>query len=191
MGEYAIRKSDKVEIKLGTCESMYYIRYEDRKKVIYLPGNVNPATELNLFWRLPFTDEDKVAIGEYESGDKGIRLAKKEESGYYTNFEDPETLRDIGHFQMVHEESGLLLNVPCHHGLELPNLGDVKAHWNGKGHSFELISIKNTTNGPRYVVHCRHCHRMWSYELEDIIDYVFDERLKKRLINYKENWSNI
>ena len=34
MGEYARRKSDNESIKIGTCESMYYLRYEDRDKVI-------------------------------------------------------------------------------------------------------------------------------------------------------------
>ena len=33
MGEYAIRKSDGESIKIGTCEDMYYLRYEDRFKV--------------------------------------------------------------------------------------------------------------------------------------------------------------
>ena len=33
MGEYAIRKSDNDCIKIGTCEDMYYLRYEDQDKV--------------------------------------------------------------------------------------------------------------------------------------------------------------
>ncbi len=30
MGEYAKRASDGVEVKIGTCEAMYYLRFEDR-----------------------------------------------------------------------------------------------------------------------------------------------------------------
>ena len=66
MGEYAIRKSDNQEIKIGTCEYMYYIRYEDRNKVSPLPNNTDCSKELNLIWRLPFPSEDHIQIGNYE-----------------------------------------------------------------------------------------------------------------------------
>jgi ferredoxin hydrogenase len=35
MGEYAKRKSDGLEVKIGTCASMYYLRYEQRNEVNY------------------------------------------------------------------------------------------------------------------------------------------------------------
>lgn len=63
MGEYATRKSDEAEVKIGTCEDMYYLRYEDRDKVRQLPNSLNAANELNLRWRLPFPDEDSTRIG--------------------------------------------------------------------------------------------------------------------------------
>ena len=65
MGEYARRKSDNVEIKVGTCRSMYYIRYEDREKVKQVSWSCNPATEANLLWRLPVESEDNILIGDY------------------------------------------------------------------------------------------------------------------------------
>jgi hypothetical protein len=65
MGEYAIRKSDNVKIKVGICESLSHIRYEDRFKVSHEECNRDCSTVLDCFWRLPYPDEDDVPIGEY------------------------------------------------------------------------------------------------------------------------------
>jgi hypothetical protein len=69
MGEYAIRKSDGESIKIGTCESMYYLRYEDRFKVTPEEGS-----GFGYYWRLPFPDEDCIRPGEYDSCFRGIEL---------------------------------------------------------------------------------------------------------------------
>ena len=69
MGEYAIRKSDGESIKIGTCEDMYYLRYEDRCKVTPEEGS-----GFGYRWRLPFPDEDCIRPGEYGSGFRGIEL---------------------------------------------------------------------------------------------------------------------
>jgi len=74
MGEYALRKSDDTEIKIGTCEDMYYLRYEDRDKVSKLPNSLDPRTEYNLRFRLPFPDEDDIKPGEYDDYNRGERL---------------------------------------------------------------------------------------------------------------------
>jgi hypothetical protein len=65
MGEYAKRKSDNEIVKIGTENSMYYLRYEDRDQMTKEPGSLDFATTLNLFWRLPFPDEDDIKPGEY------------------------------------------------------------------------------------------------------------------------------
>src|SRR3972149_6581787 len=107
MGEYAIRKSDKQEIKIGTCENMYYLRYEDCDKVKPLPGS-----EIGFRFRLPFPDEDEVLPGKYEKYNRGERLFKETD-------QDAEQLEiqgdDTGIIQLSHP-CGLLINVPCHHG---------------------------------------------------------------------------
>lgn len=66
MGEYAFRKSDGEYIKIGTCENMYYIRYEDRFKVTPEENSLDCSVELDLIWRLPFPEEDSLLPGEYE-----------------------------------------------------------------------------------------------------------------------------
>lgn len=65
MGEYAIRKSDGEEIKIGTCESMYYLRADQRFAVRALQGNVDPSSDdaYALRFRFPWPDEDGKAPG--------------------------------------------------------------------------------------------------------------------------------
>ena len=77
MGEYAIRKRDGEEVKIGTCEDMYYIRYEDRFKVEPASNSLDCGKELNLFWRLPYPSEDHMNIGEYPDANKMSTLMKE------------------------------------------------------------------------------------------------------------------
>ncbi len=180
MGEYA--KFNGEEIKIGTCECMYYLRYEHRNFVQPLPHSLNPATAKNLFWRLPFPDEDHFGPGNYEDFNRGVRLYNKEKG----DFRDESALKNPGKIQLRHSESGLLANIKCYHGMKLPeNSDDARFHWNGKGHSFELAHIKNSDTGIRAVYKCRHCNGLWSTdEWDDMLDYILDDELKKRLRAY-------
>ena len=179
MGEYAKYKG--VEIKIGTCENMYYLRYEDRDKVTKLHGSLNPATEKNLFWRLPFPDEDKNGAGNYENYQRGYRLV----DGANNDFPIDETMENsVGSFQMSHP-SGLLLSVPCHHGAKLPVAGEGwRVHWNGKSHAIELAFLKNTPEGVLPVIRCRHCGDIWRCDWDEVLPYIQDKKLYARLKPY-------
>jgi hypothetical protein len=177
MGEYATRKSDGVEVKIGTCESMYYLRHEDQSKVTY------QHFEHGLRYRLPFPDEDSVAVGGYRDHDRGLRLYKTDENGLPDDF-IPEGDHEPGTIQLTHP-SGLLVNVKCHHGLKLPEgSDDIQPHWNGKSWFFELKAIKAVEGGTRPVYGCRHCRRMWSTNWDSVIDYtnVLKDRLTERYL---------
>lgn len=186
MGEYAIRKFDNQRIKIGTCASMYYLRYEDRNKV---RDEDAPKDTLNLYWRLPFPDEDHLRPGEYQDYCRGIRLyrqGKPDHMGRTFGVEDyanPALADHHGTIQLAHE-SGLLVNVNCHHGEKLPASGEgVDVHWNGKSHSYELSSIKNTAEGVFPVIRCRHCNTKWRMDWADIWDYI-PEDMRVRLERY-------
>ena len=69
MGEYAIRKSDRQSIKIGTCEDMYYLRYEDQDKVTPESGS-----DFGYRWRIPFPSEDNILPGDYDGGFRQIDL---------------------------------------------------------------------------------------------------------------------
>jgi len=184
MGEYAKRKSDGVEVKIGTCESMYYLRYEDRNKVKKIPNSLDASREKNLFWRIPFPDEDAVQIGEYNDHSRGLRLYKDGKYGA-DDFSDKETIDDPGTMQMTHP-GGLLVNVKCYHGEKLPeSTEDFKAFFNGRSWFYELAHIKNLENGDVLpVVRCRHCGQMWRYGWAEILPFVQDKILKARLEIY-------
>jgi len=190
MGEYATR-ADGASVKIGTCETMSYLRYEDRKNLFCEPNSLNPATEMNLFWRLPYPDEDSVAIGEYKNWRRGIRLYKMVEyqpQGYTypEDWEDESLIEEPGRIQLRHEASGLIASVVCYHGMKLPaETAEFRAGWNGKGHSFELIYIKNTSSGVWPVIHCRHCEKMWRCEWDEILEWIPDLVLRERLAKYK------
>jgi len=169
MGEYAIRKSDNSDIKIGTCDNMYYLRMEDKDKVDY------DGSWKNAFFRLPFSDEDDILPGGYLDYNRHVVLY---------NFECKECGDNPGTTQLK-SNHGMLLNVPCHHGEKLPeNTGDIKAFFNGKGPHYALYRIKIKDNKIIGLFGCMECGEKWTIPLEEIIDNVYDKELKARLQKY-------
>ena len=182
MGEYAKRKDNGYEVKIGTCEAMYYLRFEDRTKVEKLHGSLDPmkSKQYGLSFRLPFPDEDVLGAGHINGAyNRGEPLP--EFKG------DETTLNTAGNIQLVHSASGLLANVSCYHGQKLPiNSEDTNFHWNGKGYSFELVRVKHMEDGRVIpLVQCRHCHTLWRADWDEILPYITDERLKERCEAYQ------
>lgn len=175
MGEYATYKGN--SIKIGTCEDMYYIRYEDREKVLPEENSLDCSKELDLRWRLPFPDEDDLEPGQYKIYNRGEIL---------NGFADPYTIKDVGIIQVSHE-IGLLINLPCYHGEKMPEIkGDgVKVFWNGKSPAYALTAIKNTEIGCNPIVSCRFCQTAWRHEWKDVLPFVTDKELKYRLEKYE------
>jgi hypothetical protein len=109
MGEYAIRKSDKAEIKIGTCEQMYYLRADQVGLILPLSGSVNPARirdAESIRFRFPFPQEDNIKPGDFDNFDYGL--------GLY-GVEPPE---DIDHHSLQFtrnypQSGGVLLSIPC------------------------------------------------------------------------------
>ena len=77
MGEYL--KINGEEVKIGTCESMYYARYSQLKKLADA-GHKEAATyvdpSIRILYRFPFPDEDGTNIGTYDNFayDRGVSL---------------------------------------------------------------------------------------------------------------------
>ena len=83
MGEFIRYKGS--EVKIGTCENMYYTSYQKYKKAFdlghlqQLPGNADPSeyldTERGYRFRFPFPDEDKLPPGEIIGPhDRGVKV---------------------------------------------------------------------------------------------------------------------
>jgi hypothetical protein len=112
MGEDARRKSDGQRIKIGTCESMYYLRFDQRGDVDYRwPALSDDPEKLDPFlYRFPDPREDRILPGDYESAWGGIKLGIK---GFWSTF--PEGAVDHGSIQ-VHAHDGYHFNMPCPEG---------------------------------------------------------------------------
>lgn len=75
MGEYAIYNGK--QIKIGTCEDMYYLRADQADKVGSVEGSLGPGGELEreiIRFRFPWPDEDHLAPGEFDKHDRGLSL---------------------------------------------------------------------------------------------------------------------
>ena len=193
MGEYA-RYLNR-DIKIGTCENMYYLRYEDRDRVKQLPGNVDPLMEKDLRFRLPYPDEDDKTPGSYDNAFRTEALHKPElweklnygirtiRSAQY--FSMPELADNTGIVQASHN-NGYLLNVKCYHGIKLPiGSEDVKIFWNGKASDWiHLAFIKNTPEGLKAIITCKYCRKEWNVDFSEIIEWISDLELRSRFQKY-------
>lgn len=192
MGEFAKRISDGSEVKIGTCEEMLYLRFSDRGKVSALPGSVNINDDRvagQLLFRLPFSDEDGILPGDYKEPFRRQRIY--DANGDYTN---PELETQPGIMQL-HHPSGLLLNVPCYHGLRLPEVADgTRAFWNGKSWSIELAMLRCTQENGALVLHpvigCRWCRKLWRTEWSKIWGYIPADMLTALSIECAERFAN-
>lgn len=183
MGEYAKRTSDGAQVKIGTCESMYYLRFEDRRKVRPMPGSVNPGSDAvaaELRFRVPFPDEDGKQPGDYEDYNRGARLYRTvvgpHGDSWTEDYTDPELANHPGIIQLRHE-SGLLVNMPCYHGVKLPDAPPGgKVFWNDKTYALDLGMIRaHMQDGALVtspVIRCRHCGGQWRMAWSDVWDFL-------------------
>ena len=180
MGEYA--RLGKHDIKIGTCENMYYLRYDDRYRVSHIPGNVDPKRDFDLRWRLPFPDEDNLGPGGYDDYARGTPLLMRTSTGT-DYFRAPALAENPGTLQLRHE-CGLLVNLPCYHGEKLPDISEGRAFWNGKGYFYELAFVKNTRDGLAPIIRCKACEHLWRMEWDEVLPFIHDEKLRARLEAY-------
>jgi hypothetical protein len=174
MSEYAVYE-DKL-VKLATGSYFHYIRYEDRLKVKPQIDNINCTKKLNLYWRLPYPDEDNIKIGEYQDPNRVYPL-----HGFAVEGSD----RHAGMLQLYHE-SGLIINVVCHHGIKLPKGSrEMQAFWNRKAPFYALCAVKNTPAGLKAVVKCQFCGRAWKTGIDNVLQFIYDKELKRRLSTYQ------
>jgi hypothetical protein len=178
MGENATYNGQ--QIKIGTCENMYYLRYSDIGKIQSLSGNVDvhdQKTVNQLRFRLPFPDEDHIAPGRYEPF-RGATL-----HGY----SDKETAETPGIVQL-NSKSGMLVNIACYHGEKLPeNTKESQFFWNGKGPAYELTFLKFIDGKCFGVYSCVDCNQSFRAPLKELLPFMVgykDQDLKKRLIEW-------
>jgi hypothetical protein len=214
MGEYA--KYNGERIKIGTCEDMYYLRYDQRFLVFPESGNVNPRAkdELKVIrFRFPFPEEDNVEPGTFEDPFKFIRI------------DDVQANADVDH-QLVQftASNGYVVSLPCPEGPN-PNenmlsrilgfrddafvwdertgitYGEIrklcqplKIHKNGYGGPVRLVqqAVRNGKLVP--VFQCGACSTAWRVEdVEDLEKYLnpLREKMERETAMRKEYWQKV
>jgi hypothetical protein len=194
MGEMAKYKGEAV--KIGTCEMMYYLRYEDRNLVTAMPNNVDPMRETGLFYRLPLPEEDGFGPGnyddyqpfiDYENGAYRINSMCRLDNSHPALVEGPD---NPGMIQTTVQPLGMTISLTCYHGLSLNEDSEgIRFSWNGKRDALALSYLKDTGTELRICVSCVGCGHMWSFgwnEIEGaIINPIMKERIQKLCSDYK------
>jgi hypothetical protein len=171
MGEYIKYKGH--EIKLGTCESMYYARLDQLKEARFemekMGGNLDIAEYLDpkngFRYRFPFPDEDNIQIGDFEEYDKGLVIQLHP---------DDYSIAEFDHYDKWSEchpqGGGYNVNV-CHPCPQSPKIDDFK-------HSpitWRIVAIKQQkqVDGEIWVViGCPYCGALVRLPYEDAIKLV-------------------
>lgn len=177
MGEYAMR-NDGTEIKIGTCEQMYYLRADQVHLVRKVPNSLDPRSAKiagAIRFRFPFPQEDNVKPGDFEDFDYGL--------GLY-GVEVPE---DIEHSSLQFTRNypcsnGLLLSVPCPRSKEGKASG-LKFGYNGYSGPVHIHSQRLVDGKLMLVLRCGDCHALWRVttleECQPVLD-ALEEQAKQR-----------
>lgn len=174
MGEYASYKGH--EIKIGTCNTMYYLRWNQRKSVIPLSGNVNPVTQVGELWfRVPRHEEDGIEAGAFPfhgyCGAKPIRFLLKKGNPKFANEVKQLAMESPGICQASNRDIGVVCNIPCYHGntTELPK----GMFYNGFApHTMGVSAIGIRDGKAAALVCCVICERPFMVlSLEELVRY--------------------
>jgi hypothetical protein len=167
MGEYAM--FGKEEIKIGTCESMYYLRADQAHKVRPLSGNVDPIrNRLDIRFRFPFPDEDRNAPGHFDPYMRGI----------FFHVPVPEGV-EHGNKQFQ-GEGGYLVSLPCPESKACEDFSKregLRFFRNGHQGPCSLVQQKWVKQGNREflvpVFRCTGCDSLWRIEtIEECAPYI-------------------
>lgn len=157
MGEYASFHGE--HVKIGTCEDMYYLRFDQRRLVGFVTGNVDVQdhqTVLGLRFRFPWPDEDNIAPGGFDDFDRSVWIpgAKVPEG--------------VEHGAVQFTAHGYNLCIPCPEGSGVP---PVKVFRNGFGGSVRLVRQKLLRDGRLVpILKCGGCGHLWRVEEESEIE---------------------
>lgn len=184
MGEYAKRISDKEEVKIGTCNEMWNIRYDQLSEVEY------GYQTSDLLWRIPMPDEDGTKPGEYPFGVVHDNYVPWQLSIDLSEIDKDEFTANSGMFQMWDKRMGLTVNVKCYHGLKLPeSTASAQFFWNGKADVLHLAFLNNAAEELLICVQCRMCKNLWTCGWNEIGHLIKSVWMRLRLFRQcNEYW---
>jgi len=162
MGEYARFQGE--NIKIGTCEDMYYLRFQDRARVDPEMASLDPAslTVLQaLRFRFPWPDEDHVQPGGREYHANGYARAIA-----VPGYQGAPDGADHCTVQFV-AQAGYLVSLPCPEssGYNVAGLAELRVHRNGFAGAVLLVAHKYVDGvGLVPILKCGGCGSMWREE---------------------------
>lgn len=161
MGEYALR-ADGQEIKVGTCESMYYLRFDQLDQITGISGSLDPSSPSTwdyVRFRFPFPHEDGIQPGEFADYDYSVAL---------WGIEPPEIEHSM--IQFVARE-GFNVMLPCPVSLEgqLFSVESSKIHKNGYAGDVRIVQQRVWEGRLVLVAACGGCGSRYRYPtIEDV-----------------------
>ncbi|MCD7908482.1 MAG: hypothetical protein LUH04_12535, partial [Clostridium sp.] len=197
---YASRKSDNQIIKIGIKSHIFYLRYSDRDKV-----QLDFSDCQDLYWRLPFPDEDHLQIGECknETFFRKYVLDGKIWIHRYCMLKYDETI--LKHCQSLSEQS--FLDSPewkndcrlvCKHDPDSLLNAEVIKTWGTRrigDREMSLLyldSLKNTKDEMRIGIRCAVCGQIWDFAFPEIEYLILDNEMRKRIyLQCMEYWENL
>ncbi len=191
MSEYATRKIDNTEFKIGTCEDMFKCRYDQLGEITY------PYMSNNLFWRIPTPDEDGTLPGDYNHSllreDGHIPWKLMIDTSKFGD-DDIASLQQTGTIQLKEPSMGFLVNICCPHGLPMEQFKINKKStvismgYNGRQDTLYLKGLKNEPSELKVLVECSACRHIWSFsfnEIEPLIESIWMRlRLLRQISDY-------
>lgn len=179
MSEMATRISDGNRVKIGTCNSMYYCRFDQLDQIRY------DHDTKGMLWRIPVPDEDGIKPGDFEHPiihTKYIPYDHRIDSSML-KVGDIELMTGApGLRQLTDEYCGLTVNINCYHGLKLPESGkEVMFFWNGKTEPLYLSFLENADDQMFICVSCRCCGKIWGFGFNEIFPAIMSLWMKLRL----------
>lgn len=158
MGEFAKNRRGET-VKIGTCEKMYYIRHDQINEVEY-------DFNFNCYFRLPLESEKKYGAGEFPDCGDGNGILIYNADDLFTK-EQVDTLKPG--IQQITNGFGVLINLPCYHGLKLPEITGAKVFWNGKLPCFELkyLFYKPDEKKLEFAISCKCCGTLFTCDPEE------------------------
>ena len=145
MGEYA--KFNRRDIKIGTCEDMYYLRADQSALVQPLPGNVDPVRDrAELRFRFPWPDEDEIRPGAFERYERGVGLH---------GVEQPAT---VDHGVVQFTAPGYNVCLPCP---ESKAYSGLKIHRNGHPGPVQIVQQRWIGDQLVLICACGGCGAKW------------------------------
>jgi hypothetical protein len=161
MGEYA--KFAGKDIKIGTCEDMYYLRFDQRGYITATNGSVNPNSAKDqavIRFRFPWPDEDKSLPGGNGPEFDPFRTLR---------IDDVKSPEDADHSSIQFSaRNGYLVSLPCPEGTK--QIDGLVIHKNGYGGAVHLFQNAVRSGKLVPVFQCGACQTMWRIEEESELE---------------------